>query len=113
MSPRPSMGPVALVNVEADDIVTEDSQVIEVVDPTAVEVVSLVDAGEVGRVAPGASARIVIDGLDGRELDRLRCGLCLMSPRTETRRCEVPRHHRSGCSGGYAHTPDVERGIRW
>ena len=50
----PFDGIIALVNVEVDDMVTEDSRVIEVVDPTAVQVISMVDADEVEQVVVGA-----------------------------------------------------------
>ena len=53
----PFDGTIALVNVEVDDVVTEDSRVIEIVDPTRAEVVSLVDAGEVDRVTVGATLK--------------------------------------------------------
>jgi multidrug resistance efflux pump len=78
----PLDGVIALVNVEVDDTVTEDSRVIEVVDPTAVQVVSMVDADEVEQVVVGAKASVLVDNLDGLELAG-EVGAVSSIPRTE------------------------------
>ena len=59
---------ISLVNVEADDEVTKDSRVIEIVDPTVLEVAGLVDAAEVTFITNGAKATVKVDTLPGQLL---------------------------------------------
>jgi RND family efflux transporter MFP subunit len=64
----PFDGTISLVNVEADDEVDKNSRVVEIVDPTVVEVGSLVDAEERQRISSGATATIQVDSLGGQIL---------------------------------------------
>jgi hypothetical protein len=53
--------------VDLDDIVTEDSRVMELVDPTRVAVEGLVDAIDIRLVKPSARARVRISQLEEQE----------------------------------------------
>ena len=52
---------VALVNVDPDDQVTRDSRIVEIVDPTVLEVASFVDAANAKLISTGDRAKITID----------------------------------------------------
>ena len=64
----PFTGVISLVNVEAEDEVTKDSRVIEIVDPTVLEVAGLVDAAQVKLIVIGAKATVKVDTLPGQLL---------------------------------------------
>ena len=78
----PFDGIVSLVNVDPDDQVDENSRVIELVDPSVVEVAGLVNAADVSRVANGATAKVTIGSLAGRVLSGKVIAVSI-SPRTE------------------------------
>ncbi|MCI0824090.1 MAG: HlyD family efflux transporter periplasmic adaptor subunit, partial [Chloroflexi bacterium] len=78
----PFDGIVSLVNVDPDDQVDENSRVIELVDPSVVEVAGLVNAADVSRVANGATAKVTIGSLAGRVLSGKVIAVST-SPRTE------------------------------
>ena len=61
----PFDGVISLVNVEPDDEVTRDSRIIEIVDPTALEVASFVDAANANLISTGDRAEVTIDNLPG------------------------------------------------
>lgn len=64
----PFAGIVSLVNVTVDDVIHDKSRVLELVDPSQVEVDGLVDATDVGLVQVGSTARVSIASMAGREL---------------------------------------------
>ena len=57
----PFAGVVALVNVDPDDQVTRDSRIVEIVDPTFLEVASFVEAANAKLISTGDRAKITID----------------------------------------------------
>jgi len=61
----PFDGVISLVNVEPDDEVTRDSRIIEIVDPTVLEVASFVDAANANLISTGDRAEVTIDNLPG------------------------------------------------
>jgi multidrug resistance efflux pump len=61
----PFAGVISLVNVELDDEVTHDSRIIEVVDPTILEVAGFVDATNANLISTGDRAEVTIDNLPG------------------------------------------------
>ena len=61
----PFAGVISLVNVELDDEVTRDSRIIEIVDPTVLEVASFVDASNANLISTGDRAEVTIDILPG------------------------------------------------
>ncbi len=78
----PFPGIISLVNVKLDDMVTEDSRALELIDPTEVRVDGLVDATDVAFVKEEDEAGITIDSLPGLELAGFVTFLA-ESPRTE------------------------------
>ena len=60
-------GIVALVNVEIDDEVTDESRVLEIIDATVLEVDGLVDAIDTDFVQLGAKSNITIASVPGQE----------------------------------------------
>ena len=64
----PFDGRVFLVNLEIDDPVNDESRVIEIIDPTQVEVVGLVDAIDLPFIQMQAPARLQIGSFAGGEL---------------------------------------------
>ena len=64
----PFDGRVSLVNLEIDDPVTDESRVMEIIDPRQVEVAGLVDAIDLPFVQVLAQARLQIGSLADREL---------------------------------------------
>ena len=62
-------GLVSLLNVEEGDQVNEGTTILEVVDPTVVEVDGIVDEIDVLFVQPGARASISMDAIPGEELN--------------------------------------------
>jgi multidrug efflux pump subunit AcrA (membrane-fusion protein) len=64
----PFAGIVSLVNVKVDDVIHDKSRVLEVIDPTRVEVDGLIDAIDVRLVQVGSPARVSIATLPDREL---------------------------------------------
>ena len=78
----PFAGVVSLVNVSVEDLVSDESRVLEVVDPAQVEVDGLVDATEVQRVSAGATARVSIASMPGEALVGTVLGVA-EEPRTE------------------------------
>ena len=79
----PFDGVVSLVNAEPDDIVNDESRVMEVVSPGLVEVAGLIDATDIQFIKEGAKARVSIASLPGQELEG-----------TVTRIAEEPRTER-------------------
>jgi multidrug resistance efflux pump len=65
----PRDGMIALVNAEVEDDVDVESRVLEIVDPTEVEVAGLVDAIDIQFVEEGAKARVIIGSLPGEEFE--------------------------------------------
>lgn len=63
----PFDGIIRMVNVEIDDRVSDESRVLEIVDPRRVEVDGLVDATDIGLVKELAQARVRISPLEGQE----------------------------------------------
>ena len=63
----PFDGIISIVNVDVDDKVTNDSLVLEIVDPNVVEVHSIIDASDIDMVNEGKSVSIKI-GSDGMKL---------------------------------------------
>lgn len=78
----PFAGLVYLLNVEEDDLVSENSRVLELIDPSQVSVEGFVDATEVSFVTPGAAARVLIDSLPGGEVPGTVAAVAA-DPRTE------------------------------
>lgn len=64
----PSDGYIFLVNVEEDDMVSEHSRVLELLDPGNVVIKGFVDASEAQYVGAGSLAAVNIDSLPGSEL---------------------------------------------
>ena len=64
----PYDGRVSLVNLEIDDPVNDESRVMEIIDPSQVEVAGLVDAIDLPFVPLQALARLQFGSLPGREL---------------------------------------------
>jgi HlyD family secretion protein len=65
----PFDGLVSLLNVEVDDIVNDESRVLEIVAPGSVEVEGLIDATNLRFIKEGARARITIASLPGQEFE--------------------------------------------
>ena len=65
----PIAGFVSLVNVEAGEVVNANTVVLEIVDPTVVEVDGIVDEIDVLFVREGAQSAIIMDALPGGVLD--------------------------------------------
>ena len=65
----PFAGVVWLVNVEVDDRVHDESRIIEIVDPSIVEVEGFVEATDIQLVQEGSRAMVTIDAMGGRVLD--------------------------------------------
>ena len=61
----PFTGIISLINVEPDDEVSQDSRIIEIVDPTLLEVESFVEASNAKLVSSGAKATVTIENLPG------------------------------------------------
>ena len=59
----PFAGVISLVNVEPDDEVTRDSRIVEIVDPTVLEVESFVDTSNAKLISSGARATVTIENL--------------------------------------------------
>ena len=59
----PLDGIVALVNLEVGDIVSEESRVMELVQPSRVEIHGLVDAADLALAQPGSPAAINLDSM--------------------------------------------------
>lgn len=78
----PFAGTVARINVDPDDDVTDESRIIEIVDPTVLEIRGAVDGTEVSQIQKGAQARVTIDSLPGQEFTGV-VTMVSASPRTE------------------------------
>jgi HlyD family secretion protein len=65
----PMDGVVSVINVEAGSLINPNTPVLEVVDPTVVEVDGIVDEIDVLFVRVGASATVTMDALAGQVLD--------------------------------------------
>jgi RND family efflux transporter MFP subunit len=65
----PFNGVIALVNVEMDDAVNDQSRILDIVDPSVIEVSGVIDAANAGSVQQGALARITIQSLGSTTLD--------------------------------------------
>ena len=93
----PFDGVVAFVNAEKDDQVDEESRIVDVVDPSVVEVRGVVDASNIGFVIEGALANVTFHDLQGLVLEGVVAFVSRV-PRTErgivsfavTVRVEVP-----------------------
>ena len=75
-------GMVSRVNVDVDDMVTDKSRIISLVDPRRVEVHGFLDATNVQSVQPGNPAQVVIDSLAGVPLTGVVASVS-SSPRTD------------------------------
>ncbi|MEC9308019.1 MAG: efflux RND transporter periplasmic adaptor subunit [Chloroflexota bacterium] len=64
----PFDGIVALINVEVDDNVTKNSLVLEVTDPTAVQINAIVDASDISYIELGSIADVSVDSLPEQSL---------------------------------------------
>lgn len=64
----PFNGIVSLVNVKVDDAVTDDSRVVEVVDPSIIEVQGTIDAASRQFAQVGSSADVSVQALQGHTL---------------------------------------------
>ncbi|MCH7765590.1 MAG: HlyD family efflux transporter periplasmic adaptor subunit [Acidobacteria bacterium] len=78
----PFAGVISLVNVEVDDEVDDESRVIEIVDPTAIQVNGFVDAADIQFVRKGSMAKVTIDALPGQVLE-VTVSSVAAEPRTE------------------------------
>ena len=96
----PFDGVVSLLNVEVDDIVNDESRVIEIVAPGSVEVDGLIDATNLRFIKEGARARITIASLPGQEFEG-----------TVTRVAEEPRTERGVLSYPVKIRVDVPPGV--
>ena len=63
----PMSGVVALVNVEVDDLISRDSRILEIVDPSEVAVYGVIDANDVGLVGLESAARVGIASVAGQK----------------------------------------------
>ena len=75
-------GVVSRVNVEVDDVVTNKSRIMTLVDPSRVEVHGFLDGTKIQSVHPGDSARVAIDSVAGVSLTGVVAGVSA-SPRTD------------------------------
>jgi multidrug efflux pump subunit AcrA (membrane-fusion protein) len=78
----PIAGIVGLVNVEEDDLISRDSRVLEIVDPSVVVVDGLIDANDIGLVRLDSPARVNIESVPGYALSGAVTRLA-SEPRTE------------------------------
>jgi len=78
----PFAGVISLVNVEVDDEVDDESRVIEIVDPTAIQVKGFVDAADIRFVRKGSLAKVTIDALPGQVME-VTVSSVAAEPRTE------------------------------
>ena len=78
----PIAGIVGLVNVEEDDLISRDSRVLEIVDPSVVVVDGLIDANNIGLVRLDSPARVNIESVPGYALSGAVTRLA-SEPRTE------------------------------
>jgi multidrug efflux pump subunit AcrA (membrane-fusion protein) len=78
----PFDGVVSLVNVEADDIVNDESRVLGIVSPESVEVDGLIEGSRLQSVKEGARAKVTIASLPGQEFEG-RVSWVGKDPRTE------------------------------
>lgn len=78
----PFNGMVALLNVEVDDLVNDESRVMEIVAPGSVAVQGLIDATNVEFVKEGARAKVTIASLPGQEFEGTVTSVA-EEPRTE------------------------------
>jgi HlyD family secretion protein len=78
----PFSGVVALLNVEVDDIVDNESRIIEIVAPGSVEVEGLIDATNIEFVKEGAKAKVTIASVPGQEFEGTVISVA-EDPRTE------------------------------
>ena len=75
-------GVVSRVNVEMDDVVTDKSRIITLVDPSRVEVHGFLDGTKIQSVHPGDSAQVAIDSVNGVPLTGVVTAVSA-SPRTD------------------------------
>jgi multidrug efflux pump subunit AcrA (membrane-fusion protein) len=78
----PFDGVVALLNVEVDEIVNDESRVIEVVAPGSIEVEGLIDETHRQSVKEGTRAKVTINSAPGQEFEG-RVSWVSEEPRTE------------------------------
>jgi multidrug resistance efflux pump len=78
----PFDGVVSLVNVKVDDVVSDESRVLEIVAPESVEVDGLIDEPHLQSVKEGARANVSIDSLPGQEFEGTVISVA-EDPRTE------------------------------
>ncbi len=78
----PISGIVSLVNVEAGDLVTKDSRVLEITDPSEVAVDGIIGANDVPYVRVDSAARVTIESVPGRRFQGFVTELA-DEPRTE------------------------------
>ena len=78
----PISGIVSLVNVAAGDLVTKDSRVLEITDPSEVAVDGIIGANDVPYVRVDSAARVTIESVPGRRFQGF-VGELADEPRTE------------------------------
>ena len=78
----PISGIVSLVNVAAGDLVTEDSRVLEITDPSGVAIDGIIGANDLPYVRVDSAARVTIDSVPGRKFQGFVAELA-EEPRTE------------------------------
>lgn len=65
----PFGGVVSLVNVSVDDRVNDESRVIEIVDPSVIEVLGVIDASRRSSIQVGSLAKVTVASLEGSSFD--------------------------------------------
>jgi HlyD family secretion protein len=85
----PFDGVVSLLNAEVDDIVNDESRVLEIVSPGSVEVDGLIDATNLQFIKEGARAEVTIASVPGQEFEGTVSSLA-KEPRTERRVVSYP-----------------------
>lgn len=78
----PISGIVSLVNVAAGDLVTEDSRVLEITDPSNVAIDGIIGANDLPYVRVESAARVTIESVPGRRFQGFVADLA-DEPRTE------------------------------
>ncbi len=78
----PFDGVIRLINVDIDDMVSDESRVIEIVEPSAIQVNGFVDAADIQFVRKGSVAKVTIDALPGQVLE-VTVSSVAAEPRTE------------------------------
>lgn len=78
----PFAGIVSLVNVDVDDLVTNESRVVVIIDQTEIDVVGYVNAVDIQFVREGSMTKVTIDSLPEQVFDSV-VSTVATEPRTE------------------------------